>query len=1050
MAIKIPIIVTADTKKLTGVTKGLDQLGKTATYALGAVAAAAGAIAIASVREFAKFDGAIQKSVSIMGDLSDTMRGEMSDAAREVAKTTTFSAEQAGESFFFLASAGLSAEQSIGALPQVAAFAQAGMFDMALATDLLTDAQSALGLTVDDTQQNMENMARVSDVLVKANTLANASVEQFSTSLTTKAGTALKALGKDVEEGVAVLAVFADQGIKAELAGNQLAIVLRDLTTKAIKNKSAFKEMGVSVFDADGEMRNLADIVSDLEGAMSGMSDETAKATLLQLGFTDKSVSAIQALLGQSDAIRNYETDLRSAGGVTQEVADKQLKTFNAQLALLQSAFIDVAISIGEQITPALQDLVPKLQVLLPIIGEKLVSALEKVDFERIVDDMGNFVTLIVDNLDTIAQVGKILLYVAGGLATYRTATILATAATNLFSGALRLHPFGLVITGLAAIVALALELKKRYDEVTKSVGYVTYAEVKHQREIRRTEYDQKQLTKAIEGSTGYLRENYENQLKRTSAELDKLRGSATKAAVAIHSVAREQNQVASLTARYKPEAAISPAEQAAADLEALLKAFEDDADKVTTGVDTIAEARKSLTTEINSIVGNFEKLTAIGSVTSQFEQEVSSTFEMVNKTIDSALDSKVISSKTATALRAISATSQSIQMAIAREREVLANQYAELTNRLGLAKQMREDVSQSIALQADLISLGKTTREVVNDLGDVSQESVFTSQTIISGFRTLLDTTKKFQQQLITLRELGLDPTLFKQIIDSGTEAGSATAEAIIAGGPEAVSEINNLFTELNQVGEEIGRTTSEVMFDGGESAIQGLIDGVIAKDEALVEAAKATGEILTSTLQAAIDGKPIDLEGILEALRAFESDFGDLGELLGESFATALQAAIDAAIAKAQAAMAAAMPSGGGGSGGGGGGSGSGGGSGGGGVTSIGGPENNPIADAIEEVADVVEKVIAPLTANQQAIVAGDKKGLSTNAGGLNTSAMSATAMRGKDAAIQNFYNVNVNADTRTGGAKAGEEIVKKLVTYNQTNGPLGISVDLRRGLK
>jgi TP901 family phage tail tape measure protein len=127
-----------------------------------------------------------------MGDLTKTMEKDMSDAAREVAKVTTFSAEQAAESFFFLASAGLDAEASIAALPRVAQFAQAGMFDMSRATDLLTDAQSALGLTIrDDAVKNMENMIKVSDVLVRANTLSNATVEQFSTSLTTKAGPAL-------------------------------------------------------------------------------------------------------------------------------------------------------------------------------------------------------------------------------------------------------------------------------------------------------------------------------------------------------------------------------------------------------------------------------------------------------------------------------------------------------------------------------------------------------------------------------------------------------------------------------------------------------------------------------------------------------------------------------------------------------------------------------------------------------------------------------------------------------------------------------------------
>ena len=286
MSIKIRIVSDFDKKGLSAAEQGLNNLSKAAGLALAAVAAATAAIAVKSVQEFAKFDGALTKSKAIMGDLSDTMQNEMSNAAREVAKVTTFSAEQAAESFFFLASAGLSAEASVAALPQVAQFAQAGMFDMAVATDLLTDAQSALGLTVDDASENLRNMAQVSDVLVRANTLANASVEQFSTALTTKAGAALRALGKDVEEGVAVLAAFADQGIKGELAGTQLAIVLRDLTTKAINNKDAFDKMGIAVFDSNGEMNNLGDIVGNLEGALAGMSDETQKATLLQLGFS--------------------------------------------------------------------------------------------------------------------------------------------------------------------------------------------------------------------------------------------------------------------------------------------------------------------------------------------------------------------------------------------------------------------------------------------------------------------------------------------------------------------------------------------------------------------------------------------------------------------------------------------------------------------------------------------------------------------------------------------------------------------------------------------
>ena len=396
MAINLPIVSKFDNKGVKAAGDSLDKLGRMAAQVGAAAAAAIGGAAIYAVREFANFDGALQQSVSIMGNVSDALRNDMADAAREVAKTTTFSATEAAESFYFLASAGLDAASSIQAMPQVAKFAQAGMFDMALATDLLTDAQSALGLTVrDDAIKNLENMAAVSDVLVRANTLANASVEQFSTALTTKAGPAMRAVGMDIEEGVAVLAVFADQGIKGEEAGTNFAIVLRDLQTKAIENKDAFKQAGVAVFDAQGEMRNMADIVSDLEGLLGGMSDEQKKATLSTLGFSDKSMGALAALIGTSEQLEIYEEELRKAGGTTQEVADKQLLTFNSQMELLKSRVNDVAIEVGEGLAPKLLELTDAINPIIDKAGPSLVTFFE--DLWTAGEDIYNTVKPIVD-----------------------------------------------------------------------------------------------------------------------------------------------------------------------------------------------------------------------------------------------------------------------------------------------------------------------------------------------------------------------------------------------------------------------------------------------------------------------------------------------------------------------------------------------------------------------------------------------------------------------------------------------------------------------------
>ncbi|MBA0126435.1 phage tail tape measure protein [Haloechinothrix sp. YIM 98757] len=354
-------------KEAGAVTSKLKEFGKRAALAGGVAATAFG---VKGVQGFLQFDDAMNRSLAIMGEVSGPMRRKMESAAREVGKTTRMSASEAAESYFFLASAGLDAEQSIGAMPQVASFAQAGMFDMATATDLATDAQSALGMASDDAQENISNLTRVTDVLVKANTLANASVEQFSQSLTQKAGAALRNVNKDIEEGVAVLGVFADQGIKGERAGTALTAVLEQMQRQAINNKEEFEELNVEIFDADGNMRNMAGIVEDLESALGGMSTEQRKAALEQLGFNRQALNGIQALMGNSDALREYEGELENAGGTAQSVADNQMESFSAKLDVLKSRAADAGLALGKSLVEGAFEAGETIQEMARIFGQ--------------------------------------------------------------------------------------------------------------------------------------------------------------------------------------------------------------------------------------------------------------------------------------------------------------------------------------------------------------------------------------------------------------------------------------------------------------------------------------------------------------------------------------------------------------------------------------------------------------------------------------------------------------------------------------------------------
>ena len=362
--------VKDDQKSLSGLvlrnSQQFKQMGMAMTVAGGAIVGAVGLM----VKAYAGFDQSMTESLAIMGKVSDENRKAMADTALEMSTQTTFAAKELAAAYFFLASAGMDAAQSIKALPVVAKFAQAGAFDLATATDLLTDAQTALGLSSKDAEENQKNLIRVSDVLVGANTLANASVKQFAESLTNKAAAALVNVNKEMEEGVAVLAAYADKGVKGQLAGQRLTMMLNGLFDATRRNKKAWDEAGISLFEADGSMRELADIIQDMEGYLGVMTVKQREAALAALGFNLRTKDSILTLMGSSEKIRGWTADLKEMGGITEEVSDKQLQALNNQLTLLKNEVTKAAISIGKTLAPAIGNLIKDFKDVIAGVSE--------------------------------------------------------------------------------------------------------------------------------------------------------------------------------------------------------------------------------------------------------------------------------------------------------------------------------------------------------------------------------------------------------------------------------------------------------------------------------------------------------------------------------------------------------------------------------------------------------------------------------------------------------------------------------------------------------
>lgn len=416
----VKVLFTGDATPLmasmTGATKALSRFGTNAFFLGSRITAGIGlpiALLTKSVAGLGmKFDQAMTESLAIMDRNAQTMRVQMENVAKDIARQTKFSSEEAAQAYFFLASSGMNAAESMKALPIAARFAQAGVIDLEKATELLSDAYITLGLRSENNEENMQNMARVADVLTEANNQAQGTITEFAQALTNRAGVAMRTFGIDVETGVAALAAFAERGIKGRTAGRQLFIVFRDLQRAVLKNREEWELLvgPNAVFDiAQRDFKNIGTIIGTLEKSLDGLGDATKKETLQMLGFQERSLQATLALVGASERIQELEGHLRSAGGVTERVAEKQMMSLTNQLSLLTERLRQVGMELFEAFKPTIENhVIPSITWFLSKL-ESLVSWIKTLS-PRTKELIVNFMAFAVALGPIVAGVGALAL----------------------------------------------------------------------------------------------------------------------------------------------------------------------------------------------------------------------------------------------------------------------------------------------------------------------------------------------------------------------------------------------------------------------------------------------------------------------------------------------------------------------------------------------------------------------------------------------------------------------------------------------------------------
>jgi TP901 family phage tail tape measure protein len=487
------------------------NLGKRANYRSQMVdAVALGGALYSAVKPAVDFELAMAKVGAITNEAADSKGFKsLTKQARELGRTTQYTASQASEAMQFLGMAGLNTNQILAATPSVLNLAIAGNMDLGRTADIASNILTGFNMEA-------ERTGEVADILAQASRTTNVNVEMLGQTMKFIAPAAA-AVGGTLSETATLAGVLGDAGIQATMAGTMLrstylrlaapakagakalgqmrnemgisAEEMPDVAKEALLAQKRLSGLGVKIFE-NGKMRSMVSILKEMHHATKNLADDE-KLSIIKDIFGTRSTAGALAIFKSVETGRldEVEEKINNANGAAKEMADRLKNTTSGAFKEFASAIESVGISIGSVLLPAFASIA---KTAAGVAGR--VSVLSE-KFPVLTKYLGLAAAGMISFKVASIGIGFAFTFLKGGFLSAKGALLAYKAAMTLMSFsipkvilgikalgiAIMSNPIGLIIGGIAIAAGLLIKNWQPVGEFFKNlfsgvIGYVKKA----------------------------------------------------------------------------------------------------------------------------------------------------------------------------------------------------------------------------------------------------------------------------------------------------------------------------------------------------------------------------------------------------------------------------------------------------------------------------------------------------------------------------------------------------------------------------------------------
>ena len=440
---------------------------------------------ISAVKDLAKetfqvgsnFEAAMSQVAAVSGASGDDLDA-LTAKAEEMGAKTKFSATESAEAFNYMAMAGWKTEDMLNGIEGIMNLAAASGADLATTSDIVTDALTAMGYQAKDA-------GRLADVMAAASSNANTNVEMMGLTFQ-YAAPLVGALGYNMEDTAVAIGLMANSGIKADKAGTALRSILSRLAAPPKECAKAMEDLGLSLTDSEGNMKDMATVMRELRRAFENLSEEEQAHRAKQIAGQNAMSGLLAIVNASTEDYEKLAEAVYESEGAAKSMADTMNDNVSGALTLMKSKIEGIMIKLFNRAKDSMRDGI-----------ETFGNALDKVDWDKVGDAIGDitkkaaeFFLYVVNNSDRlisiIKTIGSVMAVVfvsnkitgvTTAIGAFITAISKASSATEALSSATKILgvnmsalPITILVGSMAALYSYMRKTESTFEDNAKKI----------------------------------------------------------------------------------------------------------------------------------------------------------------------------------------------------------------------------------------------------------------------------------------------------------------------------------------------------------------------------------------------------------------------------------------------------------------------------------------------------------------------------------------------------------------------------------------------------